>query len=111
MTASTISTSEAAAKLDQFQREGYCVLKEMADDALLQRTRECVERAVATQDIERLTRTRSPGTLIDSDAHPELAGIIGTPTALKALDEIGLPYSKFWKAVIISKPPGGPRLY
>ena len=99
------------AKLEQFQREGYCVLEKMADEALLRRTRECVERAVGMQDVERLARTRSPGTLIDSNVYPELAGIIGNPVALKALDEMGLPGSKFWKAVIISKPPGGPRLY
>ena len=99
------------AKLEQLQREGYCVLEELANEALLRRTRGCVEQAVATQDIERLARTRSPGTLIDSNAYPELAGIIGNPVSLKALDEMGLPGSKFWKAVIISKPPGGPRLY
>ena len=111
MSESKVSRSEPSAQLEQLQREGYCVLENIADTALLERTRACVEKAVATQDPERLARTRSPGTLINSNAHPELAGIVGNPTALKALDEMGLPGSKFWKAVIISKPPGGARLY
>jgi len=111
MVANTVSRSALSAKCKQLQHEGYCILENVALDALIERTRACVEKAVATQDPERLARTRAPGTLIDSDAYPELAGIIGNPAALKALDEIGMPGSKFWKAVIISKPPSGPRLY
>ena len=111
MVANRGSISEPAAKLRQLQREGYCVLDNLADDVLLDRTRACVEQAIADQAPERFARWRAPGTLIDSNRYPELAGIIGNPTALKALDEIGLSDTKFWKAVIISKPPGGPRLY
>lgn len=84
----------------------------MADDILLDCTRARIEQAVADQ-----VRNGSPvgvplvRSLIDSNAYPELASIIGNPAALKALNEMGLPNTKFWKAVIISKPPRGPRLY
>ncbi len=111
MAAHTISILEPTAKRKQFQREGYCVLENIASEAILERTRACVRKAVATQDLEKLARARSPGTLIDSGPYPELAGIIGNPTALLALDKLGITNCKFWKAVIISKPPGGPRLY
>ena len=50
-------------------------------------------------------------TLIDSDGWPELADIIGNPKALHELERMGLIGVTFWKAVIISKFPGGPRLY
>ena len=111
MATNTDSPNSPSANLKQLQTEGYCILENIAVEALLDRTRACVEQAVATQDAERLAHTRAPGTLIDSGPHPELAGIVGNPAALRALDDMGLPGSKFWKAVIISKPPNGPRLY
>ena len=57
------------------------------------------------------TQEQAPGSLIDSNFYPELADLIGNPRALAALGQMGLEDIKFWKAVIISKPPGGPRLY
>ena len=87
------------------------MVPEVADEALLQRTRRCVERAVAAQDAEQMARNRSPGTLIDAGPYPELADLIGNPKALAALDAMGLTDCRYWKAVIISKPPGGPLLY
>ncbi|MBV7335526.1 phytanoyl-CoA dioxygenase family protein [Chloroflexi bacterium TSY] len=111
MATETFSISEPSTKLRQLQHNGYCVLESIADDVLLNRTRACVKQAIADQDPERFARWRAPGTLIDSNNYPELAGIIGNPIALKALNEMGLTDTKFWKAVIISKPPGGPRLY
>ena len=41
---------DIAAKLKQLQTDGYCVLPDMADEALLNRTRACVEEAIAAQD-------------------------------------------------------------
>ena len=40
-------TGHAAERLRQFQQDGFCVVPEVADEALLLRTRRCVERAVA----------------------------------------------------------------
>ena len=40
-----------------------------------------------------------------------MADLIGNPKALVALAAMGLTDCRFWKAVIISKPPGGPLLY
>lgn len=104
MTTNTDSINPPSAKLKQLQDEGYCILENVVDKALLRRTRACVDHAIASLDADQLTRNVSPGTLIDSGPHPGLAGIVGNPTALKALDEMGLPGSKFWKAVVISKP-------
>ena len=100
-----------AARLEQLQRDGFCVIPDVAGEAVLDLTRRCVERAVAAQNAERLALNRSPGTLIDSDHYPELADIIGNPKALHELQRMGLTDVTFWKAVIISKFPGGPRLY
>ena len=111
MITNTATIENPSAKFRQLQRDGFCILENMADTARLDRTRACVEQAIADQDAERFAGWRAPGTLIDSNNYPELAGLIGNPRALKALDAMGLTDTKFWKAVIISKPPGGPRLY
>ena len=95
----------------QLRDDGFCVIPDMADEALLQATRACVQKALAEYDDERRENTKAPGSLIDSNHYPELADLIGNPRALEALAQMGLRDIKFWKAVIISKPPGGPRLY
>ena len=107
----TPADAVGAERLLQLQQQGFCIVPGMAPPALIEHTRACAERAIAAQDEERLARTRSPGTLIDSDGYPELADLIGNPAALDELHRMGFTDIKFWKAVIISKPPGGPRLY
>ena len=96
---------------EQLKRDGYCVLEDMADAVLLDKTRACVDEALSAVDEEARARTRSPGSLIDSNEWPDLGDLIGNPRALDALQAMGLRDIRFWKAVIISKPPGGPRLY
>ena len=101
----------AATRLAQLKRDGFCIIEEMADEWLLNRTRACVDKALAEVDPERLAKTKAAGSLIDSYNYPDLADLIGNPRALEELERMGLEDVKFWKAVIISKPPGGPRLY
>ena len=95
----------------QLKRDGYCIFANAAGGSLLNRTRACVDKALAEVDPERLAKTKAPGSLIDSDNYPELADLIGSRRALDELERMGFDDVKFWKAVIISKPPGGPRLY
>ncbi|MCY3780923.1 MAG: hypothetical protein OXG78_11485 [Chloroflexi bacterium] len=95
----------------QLREGGFCVIPNMADEALLNKTRAFVEKALSEYDVERRENTNAPGSLIDSSFYPELADLVGNPRALEALAKMGLQDIKFWKAVIISKPPGGPRLY
>ena len=100
-----------AERLEKLQRDGFCMIPDVVDEAVLGITRRCAARAVAEQDAERLAMTRSPGTLIDAGGYPDLADIIANPRALHELGRMGLTDVVFWKAVIISKFPGGPRLY
>jgi len=112
-----MSTDIAPAAVDvdrkarQLIHEGYCVLEDMLDAGTLRHTREVAMRAVRGLSEEQLEATRSPGTLINSNHHPGLAECVGNPKALAALEAMGFGGSKFWKAVIISKPGPSPRLY
>lgn len=105
------TTTSPTTRLEQLKQDGYCVIEQLADDWLLTKTRNCVDKAVAALDAERRANAKAPGTLINSYGYPELADLIGNPRALYELARMGLEDVKFWKAVIISKPPGGPRLY
>ena len=60
---------------------------------------------------EQLAANRAPGTIINSEAELGLADCIGNRKALAALKAMVFASSKFWKAVIISKPEPSPRLY
>ena len=100
-----------AGKIEQLERDGYCILEQMANNELLEKTRSCSSAAVAAQDKDRLERYKAPGSLINSGSEPGLADLIGNPAAIAGLRKMGLKDISFWKAVIISKPPGGPRLY
>ena len=67
----TPADAVSAERLRQLQEQGFCIVPDMAPPSLIEHTRACAERAIATQDEERLARTRSPGTLIDSDGYPD----------------------------------------
>ena len=112
-----MSTDIAPAAVDfdrkarQLIDEGFCVLEEMLDAGTLRRTRDVAMKAVRGLSEEQLEANRSPGTLINSNDHPGLAECVGNRRALAALEAMGFGGSKFWKAVIISKPGPSPRLY
>ncbi len=98
--------SSAAARMEQLKQDGYCIIEDMASEELLEKTRACVDKALAEIDPERLAKARAPGSLINSDNYPELADLIGNPLALRELDRMGLQEVRFWKAVIISSRRG-----
>ncbi len=98
-------------KRRQLIGQGYCVLEDMLGLETLQKTRKVALNAVNKLSDEQLAAHRAPGTLINSKAEPGLADCIGNPKALAALGAMGFGSSKFWKAVIISKPGPSPRLY
>ena len=96
---------------EQLQNEGYCILKDVVSNELLSRTRDCVYEAITKHADLQSNKNQSPDLMVDSDDYPELSGIVGNPVVLQSLNQMGLNDCAFWKAVIISKPPGGPRLY
>ena len=97
-------------KARQLIGEGFCVLEGMLDAGTLRHTRVAAMNAVCGLSEEQLEATRSPGTLINSNDHPGLAECIGNSKALAALEAMGFGGSRFWKAVVISKPGPSPRL-
>ncbi len=110
-TDNTPPVTELGRKAHLLIEDGFCVLEDMLNADILQHTRSVAKKAVCNLSARQFEATRAPGTLIDSDNHPGLAECIGNPKALAALDAMGFGGSRFWKAVIISKPGPSPRLY
>ena len=79
----SISSKQAASKLNQLQKDGFCILENAADEYLLDKTRECVKSALSDINDDHLERHSSLGTLINSGGYPELADLIGTQNLLK----------------------------
>ena len=98
-------------QIEQLKHDGFFILEDVASADMIEKTRACAAQAISSLSEDDLAGARSPGSLINSDNYPGLADLIGNPRALTELREIGLEDIGFWKAVIISKPPGGPLLY
>ena len=107
----TVTMPVVSARRKQLQDEGYCILKGVANDELLSRTQACVNNAITAHAPSQPKKNQSPGLMLAAEHYPGLSGIIGNPVVSQALEQMGLNGSAFWKAVIISKPPAGPRLY
>lgn len=107
----TVSETKPATALEQLQKNGYCVLRDILDAGILKRTRHNSEAQVAALDAAHFESQRATGTMIDSIQMPEFAELFSYPAALEGLAAMGLEDLKFWKANLISKPPHSPRNY
>lgn len=111
---STLTSSvpfDAGEKSRQLIENGFCILNDILDSDVINRTREISMNSVLGLSGEQLADAKAAGSLINSDDEPGLAECVGNPRAVSALEAMGFGDVKFWKAVIISKPPHGPRLY
>jgi len=52
----SISSKQAASKLNRLQEDGFCILEDEVDDHLLDNTRECVKSAVSNINNDHLER-------------------------------------------------------
>src|SRR5579862_2858101 len=68
-----LSETSPAAALEQLQTNGYCILREMLDAEILERTRRNSVARIAALDSAHLESFRAAGTMIDSIHMPEFA--------------------------------------
>ena len=102
---------ESDIKTRQLIDDGFCIIEDVIDPETIRHTKKVSMDAVSRLSGEALRNAKAPGSLINSDDEPGLAECVGNPRALSYLESMGFEDVRFWKAVIISKPPGGPRLY
>ena len=95
-------------KREQLDREGYCLLESVIDEAMLAALREVTDQVLARQDETHFARNRSQGSLIRVTEHRFMARLIAYPPMLAALERLGFPDPKWGSGFIISKPPQSP---
>jgi len=98
-------------KRTQLEREGYCLLEGVIDEAMLARLREVTDQALARQDAAHFARNRAQGSLIRVTEHPFMARLVAYGPMLAALARLGFPDPKWGSGFIISKPPHSPPLF
>ena len=98
-------------KREQLDREGFCLLEGIIDEAMLARLREATDRALARQAAAHFEQNRSQGSLIRVTGEPLMAQLIAYPPILAALAGLGFDAPKWGSGFIISKPPQSPPLF
>ena len=93
------------------RRDGYCVVRDVLDRAMLARLRRRTAALLQSLPAEHRRRQRAAGSLVHIAADPAFAALIAWPKALAALDAAGLGGARFSSGYVISKPPGGPPLF
>jgi ectoine hydroxylase-related dioxygenase (phytanoyl-CoA dioxygenase family) len=99
-----VDDPDAAPQLTALERNGYAVVKNVLNHAMLSAVREQVERQVS----ERPLRTEGGNvcTLPCNTDWPVYRALIGYPPALAALNALGVPEVWWWGGATIPKPAG-----
>lgn len=95
----------------QLKNDGYCVIEQILDDAIMDDARAVSAAALAEVSSDHRARNRSQGSLINMADYPGYGRLIGHPSMRLALDGLGFADPKFSSGYLISKPPGGPPLF
>ena len=104
----TVDYPEKRAQLD---RDGFCLLENIIDSAMLSRLREVTDGVIARQEAAHFQQNRAQGSLIRVTEDPFMARLIAYPPILKALARLGFSDPKYGSGFIISKPPKSPPLF
>ncbi|MEO2046361.1 MAG: phytanoyl-CoA dioxygenase family protein [Pirellulales bacterium] len=95
----------------QLIEDGYCVVENVLSSDFLARLRVVTDTMIDAVPTEEARIRRSTGSMISVSQDVELVDLIAHSTALDALKSMGLEDCRFQSGYVISKPPGGPRLF
>lgn len=98
-------------KQEQLTQDGFCLIEDVLDEEILTTTRSVVDQKVAAIDASHRRTQKSTGSMIGSDALPELVDLFVWPKALDILKKLGCGDCRFWSAYLINKPAHSPQLF
>ena len=91
--------------------DGYTVVREVLDAAMLERLRQHSRAVLDAAPPEHRAQQRATGSLIHIAADPFFAELIAWQPALAALQRLGFGEAAFSSGYVISKPPHSPALF
>ncbi len=95
---------DKAPKLTALERNGFAVVRNVLNHAMLSAVREQVERQVTERPLR--TEGGNACTLPCNTDWPVYRALIGFPPALSALNALGIPEVWWWGGAVIPKPAG-----
>jgi ectoine hydroxylase-related dioxygenase (phytanoyl-CoA dioxygenase family) len=103
-------------KREQFERDGFFVLKDILESELIARLDRVSGTVLSEQEESHFKKHRSDGSMVMIDwemayQHSVLAELIAHPALLATLGQLGFAEPKFGHGRIISKPPHSPPLF
>ena len=103
-----MKVEEPKEKYDQLIADGYCVIKNVLKEEMLNRLRTVTDELLDAQTEDERDAYRSSGSMISVYMHPLFAELVVYPRALQALDALGFLRPKWSSGYVISKPPQSP---
>ena len=98
--------------MDQLIRDGFCVVRNVLDGAMLADLRRVTKRLLDETSAEHREHYKYQGSNIGVSYQDDVfARLIAWPKALDALRTLGFLQPKWASAYLLSKPPGAPPLY
>ncbi len=95
----------------QLCEDGYCVIEQVLDEALLSDISLLSAEALSATSSEHRTQNRSQGSLINIADYPGYAPLIGNAKAREVFQRLSFDDPRFSSGYLISKPPSGPALF
>ena len=93
------------------QKDGYCVVPNILDTAMLEQVEQVSNRLLDGMSAETRAEQKSTGSLISIYDDPFFAALVTYEPALQVLRNLGFVSTKFASGYVISKPPKSPPLF
>lgn len=104
-------TAPTDAALTQLTTLGFTTVPEVLPSWLVERLRKATDRLCADRPLAERDSKKAQGTMIGVMEDPLFADLIAWSPALEVLRRMGFRSPTFTNGYVISKPPGGPRLF
>ena len=98
-------------KYDQLIADGYCVVKNVLTEEMLERLRTVTSELLDAQTEDARAAYRSSGSMISVYTHSLFAELVVYPRTLQAMEALGFLRPKWSSGYVISKPPQSPPLF
>lgn len=96
---------------DRLLDQGYALVPDILDALVLDRVRAACDRRLAASSADHLVKNRTTGSMLGVEHDPAFAELIAWQPTVALLRALGFGQVAWSAGYVISKPPGGPRLF
>ena len=104
-------TINCHAKLRQLAEDGFCILPNVIDSAMLAQLRQVTDALLSRTDAAHFAANRAQGSIISVFDEPFFTRLVPHPPIMEAWSRLGFHDPKWGSGFVISKPPQSPPLF